>query len=55
MRRITILPLLALVALLASLLAACGTSSDDTTPDGFAETLPLAADRPTFVFFTTDN
>ncbi len=53
MRRLfTLLPLLA--ALIAAL-AACGTTSDDSSVAGFAETLPLAADRPTFVFFYTDG
>lgn len=46
--------LLALAAVIAVLLAAC-TTSDDSTPEGFAETLPLAADQPTFVFFYADD
>ena len=35
-------------------LAAC-KQTDDSSVEGFAETLPLVADRPTFVFFYTDG
>lgn len=52
MRRIA--ALLPLLALLALVLGAC-SSRDDTTPAGFADTLPLASNQPTFIAFYSGN
>lgn len=52
MRRIA--ALLPVIALLALVLGAC-SSSDDSTPAGFADTLPLDPDQPTFVAFYAEN
>jgi ABC-type Zn uptake system ZnuABC Zn-binding protein ZnuA len=53
MRRMLQLLLLAVLAILT--LAACKTTTDDSSVEGFAEALPLVAGRPTFVFFYTDG
>lgn len=53
MRRVIHMLLLAALAILA--LAACKTTTDDSSVEGFAESLPLVADRPTFVFFYIDG
>lgn len=52
MRRIA--ALLSVLALLAFVLGACA-NSDDSTPAGFADTLPLDPDQPTFIMFYAEN
>ena len=53
LRRLLHVVLLLILAALA--LVACGTQTDDSSVAGFAEELPLAADRPTFVYFFADD